>query len=398
MNQKSEADEIINLLTRDIDSIDQKTIWNRIISKIKGIKKPWYSKTKKESIWKRSRIINLLDNSLYFRIILSLLLAYFIILAVTFSEKAFKGENICFRLECIVSTLWSSIKIDNIEGFSIVAVSTLYLIESRDRKRKEEYNAWQVIDTAQSGGRKKSIARLKALEDLNSIKASLRDQNFDNIDLQGINLNKSNLQGSSFLNTILDHANLSEALLVKVNFANAKLCAVNLERANLNIANLDNADLTLSKLTRSLMVGSSAQGTNFRNAKMEKSDLRRANLQRANLSGANLENSLLSFADLQKSYIMGTNLKNAELSYTQLSGAIYSDKETATEVFEILQEIRFNYFAIASHYTIFPNGFDPQKAGMIKIELILPTIIDNYYQKNPGKNNLILTRLLQQLK
>jgi BTB/POZ domain-containing protein KCTD9 len=272
------------------------------------------------------------------------------------------------------------IKVDNIEGFSIAAAATLYLIESRDRKRKGEYDAWQVLDNAQAGARKKSDARLKALEELNSLRASLRHQHFENIDLQGIDLNKGNLQSANFRHSILDHANFSEALLVNVDFTNANLIAANFERANLNISKLENADFSMAKLTKSSLRGAHAKGANFRYAKMGKSDLRTANAQGANLSGADLENSTLVFADLRNAFILGTKLTNADLSYAKLSGAFYSDKETLPEVFEILKKLNFNYFGLDNYdrYTIFPNGFDPQKAGMLKIELIIDQLVERF--------------------
>ena len=213
-----------------------KKILDIVVSKIKGMRNPWYTKSKRDTIWKHSPLLRLLDSSLQTRILLSLLLAYIFILFVTLAEKAFKGEYICSSLECLPRELWSLIKVDNIEGFSIAAAATLYLVESHDRRLRGEYDAWQVLDNAQAGGRKKSDARLKALEALNSSRASLRDQNFDYIDLQGIDLCKGNLQGTSFRDAILEHANFNEALLVNVDFTNANLTAVNFERANLNIA------------------------------------------------------------------------------------------------------------------------------------------------------------------
>jgi BTB/POZ domain-containing protein KCTD9 len=380
MNEQSEVDKLIKLLSKDNYLIPQKTIFDIVINKIRVARKPWYTKTKPQSIWKRSPLLRLLENSLQLRILLSLLLAYIAILTITFSEKAFKKENICFSLECVPKNLWSVIKVDNIEGFSIAAAATLYLIESRDRKRRGEYDAWQVIDNAQAGSRKKSDARLKALEELNSLRASLRYQHFENIDLQGIDLCKGNLQDADFRNSILKHANFSEALLVNVDFRNADLTVVNFERANLNIAKLENADLSMAKLTKASLRGTDAKGANFRYSKMRKSDLRTANFQGANFSGANLENSILVLADLRNAFILGTKLTNADLSYAKLSGAFYSDKETLPEVFEILEKLNFNYFGLDNHdrYTIFPNGFDPQKAGMLKIELIIDQLVERF--------------------
>jgi uncharacterized protein YjbI with pentapeptide repeats len=379
MNKENEIEKLVDLLSKDNDLMPEKTILDLVINKIRIARKPWYTKAKPESVWKRSPLLKLLDNSLQFRIVLSLLLAYVFMLVITFSEKTFKGEKNCFSIECMPKNLWSLIKVENIEGFSIAAAATLYLIESRDRRRKGEYDAWQVLDNAQAGGRKKSDARLKALEELNSLRASLRDQYFVNIDLQGIDLRKGNLQSTSFCNSILKHANFSEALLVNVDFTNAKLTAVNFERANLNIAKVENADLFIANLTKASLYGAQAKGANFRYAKIRKSDLRTANFQETNLSGANLENSILAFADLRNAFLLGTKLTNAELSHANLSGAFYSDKETLPEVFEILKKIKFNFFGLENHdrYTIFPDGFDPQKAGMLKIELVVDKLVES---------------------
>jgi hypothetical protein len=105
MNKKSEVDEIIELLSKDNYLIPQKTILDFVVNKIRVTRKPWYTKTQPESIWKRSPLLRLLDNSLRFRILLSLLLAYIVMLSITFTEKAFKGENICFSLKCIPNNL-----------------------------------------------------------------------------------------------------------------------------------------------------------------------------------------------------------------------------------------------------------------------------------------------------
>ena len=104
-----------------------------------------------------------------------------------------------------------------------------------------------------------------------------------------------------------------------------------------------------------------------------------ANFQEANLSGANLEKAILASADLRGAFIIGTQLKNVELTHAMLTGAIYSDKETSSKIFEDLQALKFNYFGLDIHnrHTIFPDGFNPEKAGMLKIESIIQQVVES---------------------
>jgi hypothetical protein len=44
-----------------------------------------------------------------------------------------------------------------------------------------------------------------------------------------------------------------------------------------------------------------------------------------------------------------------------------------------LKKLKFNYFGLDNHdrYTIFPDGFDPQRAGMLKIELVIDKLVES---------------------
>jgi uncharacterized protein YjbI with pentapeptide repeats len=380
MTNKNSVDKIVELLTQDNESRFRKAKPNLMLGKILGFSKPWYTKSRKEDIWKRSPILRFLDNSLLFRILLSLLLAYIVLFVVSFLEKKIS----CLSLECLSRELWALIAVNNIEGFSITSAAILYLVESRDRKRKSQYDAWQVIDIAEAGKRKKSDARLKAIEDLNAGRVSLRDQTFCGIDLQGINLYKGNLQGTDFNSTNLSHSNLKEALLVMVNFKNADLVASNLELANLNSACLQGADLTISNLKKASMRQANMETANLRYAKLQKADLRNANLKNSNFSGANLEGANLAFADVQEAFLLGTKLRQVELSHANVTGAVYADKNTPLEIFHLLQSIHFNYFGleVQDFYTTFPEGFDPQKAGMVKVESRIQQITSQFKKPN----------------
>ena len=77
---------------------------------------------------------------------------------------------------------------------------------------------------------------------------------------------------------------------------------------------------------------------------LKQANLREANLTSANLSSANLSEADLFEADLTAADLIGANLSGADLSFAVLSGARYSSD------------------------TKFPEGFDPEEAGMMLIE------------------------------
>ena len=111
------------------------------------------------------------------------------------------------------------------------------------------------------------------------------------------------------------------------------LRVANLHGADLRVANLLGADLQKSDLIEVNLEGANLREAKLYEAKLEGANLREANLQRANLRGANLQG-----ADLQLA-----NLKGADLYGAKLKRAKY-DNETQ-----------------------FPEGFNPEGHGMIKV-------------------------------
>jgi uncharacterized protein YjbI with pentapeptide repeats len=105
-------------------------------------------------------------------------------------------------------------------------------------------------------------------------------------------------------------------------------------------ANISDADLTRADLYWAFLYRARCVGTNFTGA-----SLQGAVLDLADLAGANLTNADLSYDNLGGSTsLLGTCLSSAILVGTKLTGAQYDDQ------------------------TVFPPAFDPEAAGMIKVQ------------------------------
>ena len=83
-------------------------------------------------------------------------------------------------------------------------------------------------------------------------------------------------------------------------------------------------------------------------------DLRGADLSGAILSEAILSEAILRGADLREAVLSGTYLSGADLSDADLSGADLSEASLID--------------ALYNEYTKFPEGFDPETAGMVLAE------------------------------
>ena len=240
-----------------------------------------------------------IDRSISFRLLLSLLAAYVAVYAVREIEVNFNThQRDCdnHSIPCLISEFLSLITVENIEGFSILVVANLYLLESRDRKQKKHYEAWQVVDSAAAAKVPTSYARIKALQDLNEDGVSLYSLDLPKADLRNINLRGADLRETTLPGVIFKNANLENA---------------NLENANLTAADLTDANLTNANL----------KGVNFKLADLTRANLTNANLSKANLSKANLADGELSGVNLFEANLAGTNLTNANLGKANLKGA-----------------------------------------------------------------------------
>ena len=127
-----------------------------------------------------------------------------------------------------------------------------------------------------------------------------------------------------------------ELLRVAVQEGRSELAAAVLEGADLQYAQLSGVDMRDADLYWALLHDADLSGAN-----LERACLRGATLDGAVLRGANLMHADLGTDNLGGSTsLLGTDLRDTELRWTNLAGAAYDET------------------------TLFPKGFDPQKAGL----------------------------------
>ncbi len=153
--------------------------------------------------------------------------------------------------------------------FSILIAVIFYFAESGDRIKQKHYQAWQVINTAQSRGG--SGGRIEALEELNADRVPLVGVDLSDAFLQGIVLNKAELPRGNFSSADLRGSSLQSANLTQVSFDNANLRGASLRNSNLTFAGLQDADL----------FGADLSGTNLEGAHLDRADLRCADFKGA---------------------------------------------------------------------------------------------------------------------
>ena len=119
-----------------------------------------------------------------------------------------------------------------------------------------------------------------------------------------------------------------------------------------------NANLAGLRLIGSPMTGMYMRGAYLPNANMRKSILVGADLRNAHLYSANLTEAELLHANLRRAHMEHAVLENANLQFAHLQGANLSWATTLSNA--VLSGAEY------SDETKFPNGFDPDKAGMIK--------------------------------
>jgi uncharacterized protein YjbI with pentapeptide repeats len=145
------------------------------------------------------------------------------------------------------------------------------------------------------------------------------------------------LVGAHLEGAMLADAHLTDAYLNEAHLERALLIGAHLDNAWMNRAHLTNASLNLAHLAGSLLTGADLAGA----------DLDRADLGGAPLDGANLEGAQLTGARLDGAMLDGANLRNAVLSGASLDGAQYTAD------------------------TAWPEGFDPDAAGAVRLEPLL---------------------------
>lgn len=176
-------------------------------------------------------------NQLWFRVVIAFTIAYIIMVIASCIDKWSNNQEFCRIKEplqnCYFRQVISIFAPSNIEGFSILTVAILYILESQERRENRIYEAWQVVDNASAAKVSTSYARIKALEDLNKYRVSLKGIDVPGANLSEINLRNADLKEVDFNDCIFSNANLSNADLNGANLSDANLISANLSNANL---------------------------------------------------------------------------------------------------------------------------------------------------------------------
>ena len=178
---------------------------------------------------------------------------------------------------------WAFLEVlENIGTLSVLLAVISYFMESGDRLKQKHYQAWQVINSAQSKGG--SGGRIEALEELAADKVPLVGVDVSDAFLQGINLDGANLlranlraadvRGGRFVGAQLEYADLTSANFRGGSFEKANLTNAVLQDSDLNGANLSGADLRDAKLAKADLRNTNLRGINWRNI----TDINLANL------------------------------------------------------------------------------------------------------------------------
>ena len=181
-----------------------------------------------------------------------------------------------FALEWVWSWLaywlsgWAFLEVLEYLGtLSLLLAVVSYFLESGDRIKQKHYQAWQVINSAQSKGG--SGGRIDALEELLA----------DKVPLVGVDV--------------------SEAFLQEIDLGEADLLRANFHAADVRGGKFIGAQMQYADLT----------SANFRDAALNKADLRNATLQDADFTGANLSDADLKGANLAKADLRNADFRNA---------------------------------------------------------------------------------------
>ncbi|MGK7940185.1 MAG: pentapeptide repeat-containing protein [Crocosphaera sp.] len=242
-------------------------------------------------------------------------------------------------------------------GNLAIVIGVISFIFTEDYRRNAEvFSAWQTITSAE--GQSGSGGRIKALEFLNSRPLRLPLIGFSKEywywDKWNNQCKRTWRLGYRFPRQSLRGLSAPKAYLSKIKLCGANLGSANLEDADLLFANLQNAKLPGANLEDADLFKANLQNAYLFKANLQNAYLFEANLEDADLLFANLEDADLLFANLQNANLAGANLEDAKLAGANLQNARYTDLKST--LWWCLQ---------GSCSTIFPDGFEPKKAGMI---------------------------------
>jgi uncharacterized protein YjbI with pentapeptide repeats len=165
---------------------------------------------------------------------------------------------------------------------SILLAAISYFAESKDRVKLRHYQAWQVINSAQSKGG--SGGRIDALEELHKDSIPLIGVDVSGAFLQGVELPKADLTRANFSGSDVRGGNLQGAQFIYADLGNGNFRGANFSKARFDNCSLQDADMTGADFS-----GAAFEGANLAQADLRLTDWRDSKWQAiANIKLANL--------------------------------------------------------------------------------------------------------------
>lgn len=186
--------------------------------------------------------------------------------------------------------------------------------------------------------------------------AYLYGASFDNINFKNTNFSGANLGDVKIYNSNLEGSYLGnlENLSSNIDFKN-----VNLKNANLKNVKFDGADMENTNFQGAILNGASFWNGNFKNSDFTSTDMKNTIVSKANFEGANFSDADLSVIIFSNTILENANLTNANLEHCYFKNANLKGAN--------LKDAKFRE-TIYNRNTIFPDGFDPEKFGLLKAE------------------------------
>ena len=204
---------------------------------------------------------------------------------------------------------WAFLEVlEHLGTLSILIAVISYFAEGGDRLKQKHYQAWQVINSAQSKGG--SGGRIEALEELAA----------DKVPLVGVDVSEAFLQGID-----LSHADLLRANLRAADMRNCKLVRANLQGAALASTNLRGGDLQRADLRQANLLDADLNGASLAEADLEDANLARADLRQSDWRDAKWQ----KIASVKQANVFG--IRNAPpgfLDWAQQHGAVAVQSDT----------------------------------------------------------------------
>ncbi len=184
------------------------------------------------------------------------------------------------------------------------------------------------------------------LKNVNFTGATFLESNLTRTKLVNAIFTKANCKGTIFTKADLTKTDFTEAICTEAIFTEANLAGAVFKRANLKKAkfiNMISGEEDEMFLRSINFIETNLMNSDFTGAKLKTTNFIMANCTEAIFIGADLTASGFTDSDFTRANLKGANLAETYLTEVDLKGAKYDLK------------------------TIFPDGFDPNKAGMILV-------------------------------